>query len=83
MSYCDLKEGPWCKKLREWAKKEVEENGLVDIKFFPLRIQLPGMPEPISCLRPGEKEPTLEELAEVYYKLLTSTDYEDITEENL
>lgn len=73
----------YCEKLEAWAAKEREEHGLVDIKFFPLSVQLPGMDSAISCLLPGEKKPTLEELAEGYYHMLTSTEYQDVTGENL
>lgn len=66
-----LREGEWCQKLREWSEIE-RKKGLIDIKFFP-----------VYPLRPGEKEPTLEELAKDYYLMLTSTDYEDITDQDL
>lgn len=66
-----LREGEWCQKLREWSEKE-RENGLIDVKFMPVHPVLPG-----------EKEPTLEELARGYYLMLTSTDVVDVTHENL
>ena len=73
----------YCEKLEAWAKKEWEERGLVDVKFFPLFIQLPGMHEPVHCLLPEEKISTVEELVKGYLEMMTSTDYVDVTEVDL
>lgn len=67
----------YLEKLEAWVADQRENHGLVDLKFFPRFLCVPGM-EPVD-LFPEDPLPTTEEeraaaierLAEQAYKLLT------------
>jgi len=61
----------YVEKLQEWTRDQVENHGLVDVKFFA------G-----NGLDPLPEGTTLEQLAEQAYTVLTSEGV-DVSEENL
>ncbi len=54
--------------LQEWADDQKANHGLVDVKFFPNYVSLPGA-EPLKLFE--GPDPTKEQLAEAAYHLLT------------
>lgn len=58
----------YLEKLEAWFKDQKENHGLVDVKFFPHYLCLPGCePIPLSDSPP----PTIEEAAKTAYLILT------------
>lgn len=58
----------YVEKLQAWVDDQRANHGLVDIKFFPNYMVIPGM-DPIKIF-PGP-DPTIEQAAEAAYKILT------------
>lgn len=65
----------YLEKLREWNKDQIENHGLIDIKFFPSVFEIQaGICAPCSV--------SLEELAKEVYEMLTGKTI-DVTDEVL
>lgn len=72
----------YVERLEKWCK----DNGVIDLKFFPLYMVVDGKRIPLFDDLEGKPEPTIEQLAEGAYKLLsgeTPTRLIDVSEENL
>lgn len=54
--------------LQTWADVHKANHGLVDVKFFPNYVNLPGV-EPLKLFE--GPDPSMEQLAEAAYRLLT------------
>lgn len=59
----------YVEKLQAWFEDQKANHGLVDMKFFPRYINFPGMEHPVKI--DDGPDPTLEEMAECVYKLVT------------
>jgi hypothetical protein len=55
--------------LQEWVDDQKSNNGLVDVKFFPIYFPTFGDEPPVKMF--DGPDPTPEQLAEAAYKLLT------------